>query len=109
MSDIDGQISHLCEVCLKVFSHHPDFDTEYSHHAGPAALREAKDGGCVLCNIIWDSFQEHHKEEIVWFVTKIFSHPPLLLQFHSKNRQHEGDWKVVLWIGPHKEGEYELL
>ncbi|ELR04906.1 hypothetical protein VC83_02788 [Pseudogymnoascus destructans] len=103
MSDIDDQLSTLCEVCLKVFSLNPDNDTEYSHHPNLEALRQAKEGGCSLCNVIWDSIQDHHEGEIVWRRRKIFDQPPVMLQFYSKNHEKEEDWRVDLGIGPLKE------
>jgi hypothetical protein len=109
MSDIDDQLSMLCEVCLNVFSLNADNDTEYSHHPNLEALRQAKGGGCSLCNVIGDSIQDHYEGEIVWRRRKIFDQPPVILQFYSKNHEAEEDWRVDLGIGPLKRCSYETV
>lgn len=94
---------------MTVFSLNPDNNTEYTHHPNLEALRQAKEGGCSLCNVIWDSIQDHYEGEILWCTRKIFDQPLVMLQFYSKNHKGEEDWRVGLGIGRLKGCNYETV
>jgi hypothetical protein len=103
-----ARVTQLCETCRGVFESNPDEKVEYPHHESVEAFRNAKEAGCQLCNTIWDRINKDSDTfRIKWFMTKIYSHPPLLLSFSSKVGIDDPD--VGLCVGPFDGVQYSSV